>query len=920
MSALPSGTVTFLFTDLEGSTRLWEEHPDAMKDALGRHDEILREAVAGCGGLVVKKTGDGVHAAFGTAPGAIAAAIRAQQALASEDWHEIGGLRVRMGLHTGVAELQDGDYYGTAVNKAARLMSVAHGGQVVVSLATEELVRDVVGDGVELLDLGEHRLRDLSRPERVFQLVVSGLPRKFPPLRSLDVFAGNLPGQLTSFVGRHVEVALVTETLAAARLVTITGLGGVGKTRLALQVAAGVVSRFAEGAWLCELAAAADAETMLQVVGSALGVMPRPEMSLEASLVDFLRPRSVLLVLDNCEHLLGPVAGLAESVGRECLEVHVLATSREALSVPGEHVVELRSLPVPRRGDTAEQISGSEAVELFGERARAARSGFTVEATNAEAVAEICRRLDGIPLALELAASRVGAMSPAEIASHLDERFRLLRGVRHAALERHQTLRATVDWSYSLLDRAERMVFYRLGVFAGPFDAHDARAVVSGAGIEEWDVLDAIAGLVAKSMLVADEDDDGVTRYQMLETMRAYARERLDENAESDTWRRHLAEHYSAFAIAARDGLLGAEELVWRRRLRAELDNVRAAVFWSLDSDAPGDHHFALAIAANLATEVQGDRASGIGSWAARALPVIDEATAGQRAALLGAAALDAFNRGDLDATRELAAQAVRTAVPVDCPCPALPFVGRAAARPDADTIVSEALEHSDAIRQHPWSEALLLGVRGIFRSFGGNSNGARLDAAESLARARRIANPLVLVVALTATGYAWIDDDTTRAREAFEESVALTRAGASDVNFSIALRQLARLRMQDGDSGGALDALHAAVTHDHACGNRPSLVGALAIGCESLATLGHLDDALVLACAVIEGELSALTGLGGVAVSLQALLVKTRAVLDTTTYEAAVAHGEALSYEEVVAYALNAIDTARAELQTDDA
>jgi len=534
VAELPTGTVTFLFTDLEGSTRLWEEFPQAMKDALARHDEILRDAIVAHDGHIVKTTGDGVHAAFADAAGAVDAALDAQIALSRESWTATGPLRVRIGIHTGAAEARDGDYYGTAVNRAARLMSAANGGQTIVSLTTEELLRDVNPGGWELVDLGEHRLRDLQRAERVFQLCGDGLAADFPPLRTLDAYAGNLPAQLTSFIGRDDEVAAISEMLRSSRLVTLTGVGGVGKTRLAIQVAAEMLPEFPDGAWLCELAAANARDTMSDVVASALGVQPRAGMTLEGSIVEFLRTKRLLVVLDNCEHLLDAAADLADRVLRACDDVRILATSREGLAVDGEHVRPVRSL----------QRSSAEL--LFADRACAVAPDFTLDGAHAAAVADVCRRLDGIPLAIELAASRVSSMSPEEIASLLDERFRLLTGGKRTAVERHQTLRAMVDWSYSLLDDTERVVFDRLGVFSGSFDAAAAAAVVAGDGVEPWDVRDALASLCDRSMVVAEPGEAGVTRYSMLETLRAYARERLDERGEPDRWRRRHASHYEA--------------------------------------------------------------------------------------------------------------------------------------------------------------------------------------------------------------------------------------------------------------------------------------------------------------------------------------------------------------------------------------
>ncbi|TMK56888.1 MAG: adenylate/guanylate cyclase domain-containing protein, partial [Actinobacteria bacterium] len=488
MTELPAGTVTFLFTDVEGSTRLWEQYPEAMKTALARHDEILREAITACDGYIVKMTGDGVHAAFSDARAALLAAVNSQRALVSEAWSEPNEVRVRMGLHSGPAETRDGDYYGTAVNKAARLMSIANGGQVLLSLATEELVRDDLPEAHELLELGEHRLRDLSRAERVFQVCGPGLLSDFPALRSLDAPPTNLPRQLTSFVGRDDALADVGKAVSRSQLVTLTGVGGVGKTRLALRVAAELLPQFPDGVRLCELAVCADAATMAQVVAVSIGAVQRAGVTLEESIVEYSRSRNMLLVLDNCEHLLDPVTRLTEHLLQECPRVHVLATSREALGVAGEQAWPVRSLSLPAVASPDGEERG-EAVQLFVERAIAARPSFVLDDENAGPVVEICRRLDGVPLAIELAAARVVAMSPAQMVTLLDERFRLLVGRRRTAVERHQTLRATVEWSYALLDATERAVFDRLGVFPGSFDSDAAVAVATGDGVESWDVL-----------------------------------------------------------------------------------------------------------------------------------------------------------------------------------------------------------------------------------------------------------------------------------------------------------------------------------------------------------------------------------------------------------------------------------------------
>jgi predicted ATPase/class 3 adenylate cyclase len=521
---LPQGTVTFLFTDLEGSTRGWEAHPAEMKDALARHNTIVRGAVESRHGVVFSTMGDGMAAVFASAREAVRAVLAAQAGLGAEDWGEVTGpLAARMGLLTDEGVLGGEHYLNQPLNRCARLMAAAHGGQALVSGATEMLVRDDLPDGYALVDLGEHRLRDLARPVRIFQLTGPGLRREFPPLRTLEAFAGNLPVQLSSFVGRTDELAGLAAAVRGSALVTVTGPGGVGKTRLAVRVAADLLPSFADGAWLCELAAAGDGETMAQAVLAALRVQPRAGLSVAGSIVEFLRTRSaLLLVLDNCEHLLGPAAELAADILRGCPGVRILATSRQALGVGGEQVFGLGplSLPPPDAGMAA--AAASEAVSLFVQRAAAMRGDFALGPANIAAVSEICRHLDGIPLAIELAAARVAALSPAEIAGLLDERFRLLTRGRADAAGRQQTLQATVEWSYALLGEADRRVFDCLGVFPASFDAEAAVAVAGAGGLARWDILDSLTELVGKSMVAAEEGPHQTSRYRLLETMRAY--------------------------------------------------------------------------------------------------------------------------------------------------------------------------------------------------------------------------------------------------------------------------------------------------------------------------------------------------------------------------------------------------------------
>ncbi|HXY95126.1 MAG TPA: adenylate/guanylate cyclase domain-containing protein [Acidimicrobiia bacterium] len=905
---LPTGTVTFLFTDLEGSTRLWEEHPDAMQTVLARHDEILRDAVDAQDGHIVKTTGDGVHAAFADAAHAVEAALTAQRAIGGEAWAGTGALLVRMGVHTGPATARDGDYYGTAVNRAARLMSAAHGGQVLVSLATEEHLRDSGVDGFDIVELGEVRLRDLSRPERVFQLRAPGLVQEFPPLRTLDTFPSNLPTQVTSFVGRERDITGVADALTTARLVTITGVGGVGKTRLAVQVAAEVLPRYPGGAWLCELAAAGDPDTMAQVVATALGITPRSGLTLEESIVESLSGRELLVLLDNCEHLMDAAGRLAEAILHDCPGVSILATSREGLAVPGEQVRPLRSLTAPT-GTSPDDVGASEAAHLFAERAQAVRPEFAVADNNAAAVAEICRRLDGIPLAIELAAARVASMSPVEIAGFLDERFRLLTGGRRTSVERHQTLRATVDWSYSLLDEQARLVFDRLGVFAGNFDNRAAEAVVTGDGIERWDVLDALTSLVAKSMVTVEETDAGVTRYQLLETMRQYAREQLDGAGDGDEWRRRHAAYYADFARELWHGLRGPDELAWRVRFRNELDNIRAAVTWSLDREDDDDSEVALRIIAELGFEVVNDRTVGVGGWALRAVDRARRADPGVRAAVLGAAAAELALSANSQTARPLATEALADDEPVDCRVRGIGTL--------ALSLVETYAGHADEAMQlvgnllvaledggDEWTRTGFQSTLSTWETVAGAADEARSHAELSLRLARASGNPSAIINATWALGYAAQYDDPDLARSSFEESVAIARQGGTGASFGGALGRLAALRARAGDAREAALLLHECITTQHDSGTHASVVGAFGYVFVAFELTGRRDAAAAVAGAMRAKHFGDVEIFSPSELAEQAdSLARIRDTLGDERTDAELARGRALTYEQAVEF-----------------
>jgi predicted ATPase/class 3 adenylate cyclase len=901
---LPTGTVTFLFTDLEGSTRLWEDKPEAMKAALARHDDLLREAVESCGGHVVKTTGDGVLAVFATAHEALNAAVRGQRSLGLEAWTETGPLRVRMGLHTGEAENRSRDYYGAALNRAARLMSAAHAGQIVVSNATEQFVRADLAPELDLIDLGEHRFRDLSRPVRVFQVTAPGLRREFPKLRSLDEFLGNLPRQVTSFIGRGEELKSVVASLDEHRLVTLTGPGGIGKTRLSIQVAAELQPRYADGAWICELAGASDGESLLQLVAATLGVQPRADVSLEGSIVGFLATKQLLLILDNCEHLILAAARLVGAILRDAFDVRILATSREALGVTGERSSALGTLPLPDPTGDYEAIAERAAVRLFTERAAAVREGFVLEPRNAATVAELCCRLDGIPLAIELAAARVVAMSPAEILARLDERFRLLIGGERAGAERHQTLAAAVDWSYSLLETPDRLVFARLGVFVGGFDLAAAEAVVAAEGIERSDVLDAVASLVARSMVVAEEHDDATTRYRMLETLRDYALERLDD---VHPWKRRHAQHYATFAEQAGRDVTSPDEVRWRRRIRSELDNLRAAVSWALARDE-SDAGLAIRIVAALARESYLDRSAGIGAWAERAVSRTSGVAAGLRYAVLAAAAQEALGRDDLKTARSFAVDAVREGFPPDCPAPACGHIALAMVDAycseveEALRLITDAADAMDVAGGDLYCRTSLHTRLALLQTWN-LKPAARAQAEEAVGLARRLGNPSALADALYAFSWAAWSDDPDVALAALDECIALTRAGASDSVFDGALAQAARLRAANDESDAALDLLREAVVHSYQIGYRRAVHFALSCGVEVLLHFGYAEPAAVI------------SGYGPARMTRTTPPRVLRAALDPDAYERAATRGGAMTFDEIVTFTVTQLDQIRGDV-----
>ena len=655
MAPLPTGTVTFLFTDIEGSTTRWERQRQAMQAALARHDAILREAIAAHGGHVFKTVGDAFYAIFAMAPDAVESALAAQQALQTEVWDTaLGVLRVRMALHTGGAEERDGDYFGQPLNRVARLLSAGHGGQILLSLATHELVRDHLLPGAELHDLGEHRLRDLVRPERIFQLRVPGLRHDFPPLRTLDNRPNNLPPQPTPLIGREREVEDVRQRLLRpdTRLFTLTGPGGTGKTRLGLQVAAEVLEDFANGVWFVDLTAIADPSLVSTPIAAALGVQSSGGQSVVESVKAYLREKHLLLVLDNFEQLL-PAAALVSELLTAAPRLKVLVISRVPLHLRGEREFAVPPLQLPNRAPLppVELLSQYEAVRLFIERAQDIHPEWRLTNATALAVAEICYRLDGLPLAIELAAARVKALAPDAILARLSNPLKLLTGGPRDAHSRQQTLRATIDWSYHLLEPEEQVLFQRLGVFAGGCTLEAVEAVCNHGGELQADVLDLLQALVDRSLLRPAEGPGNEPRFIMLETIREYALECLAASEEHAALGRHHATYFLALAEQGQPPLFGRTDR-WLEQLDAERENLRAAVSWA---QASGDHETAAQLAVAL-----------VGFWVdtgvledghrvfETVLPITRELPSRLRAEVLWGAGRIEYNRGDWNYARSL--------------------------------------------------------------------------------------------------------------------------------------------------------------------------------------------------------------------------------------------------------------------------
>ena len=831
MASLPTGTVTFLFTDIEGSTRLLQELGERYAEALAHHHRLLRAAVQEHAGQIIHTQGDSVFAAFSRARDALAAAVAAQRAIGTHQWPENAAVRVRMGLHTGEPLSAEIGYVGVDVHLAARICAAGHGGQILLSQATHGLIVDELPEALFLRNLGEHRLKDLARPQRLFQIVVPDLPSDFPALRSLGARQKNLPIELTSFIGRERELGEVRELLAKNRLVTITGTGGCGKTRLALRVAADLLDEFSDGVWLVELAALTDPSLVVQTTAGVLGVRQPSHVGLLRTLTDFLRSKSVLLVLDNCEHLIASCADMTMALLQSCRHLTIMATSRERLAVKGEVTYEVPplSLPDPIRLPALEDLSQYEAVRLFVERAVSSTPGFAVGQGNAASIARVCHQLDGIPLAIELAAARVRALSVEQIANRLDERFRLLTTGPRMAPPHHRTLQSAMDWSYGLLSTDERTLFSRLSVFAGGFTLDAAEAVCPATGIDAHAVLDLLTQLVFKSLVVTADDDKQV-RYWLLETVRQYSRDKLQEAGETaDTRRRHCT-YFLEFVERGEPALQGPRQAAWLARLEAEHDNLRAALEWCADN-REGEAMLRLSCALWWFWYVRGYHREGR-RWLERALKNAEGASPMLRAKAQSGTAYLATDQGDFAAARAMLEQSLEQSRRLGDKSGAAHAVyglGRVALRqedlPRASTLYEEALAQFRELGLRQSTASLLNGL-GVFVTNQGDFARARSLFQESLAINRDAGNMRGIALSIANLGVlAFREGNFSAARSLVQESLAIDRELGDKRGIASELEELAAIETMCGRSDRAARLFGAAEAVREAIGAPISLI-----------------------------------------------------------------------------------------------
>lgn len=921
-----AGTVTLLFTAIEGSTALWERQPEAMKAAFPRYREILQEAVREGGGRLYKTMGDDFQAAFRTAGRALLAALNAQRALRAEPWPgEIGGLGVAMALHSGIIE-EAGDYAGPLFSRIGSLIQAGHGGQVLLSRAAAELGRQDLPPGASLLDLGEHRLKDLARPEQIYQLAAGDLPAEFPPLKTLDSHPNNLPLNPTTFVGRQREIDAARAMLVRGdiRLLTLTGAGGIGKTRLALEVAARLLGEFEDGVFFVSLAQIGDPGLVVQAIAETLGVREEGGQPLSETLKGYLKDKQMLLVLDNFEHLLDAAPRVSEQL-MAAPRLKMLVTSRAALHLSAEQEFPVLPLDMPDPGQLPplDKLSQYGAVQLFITRARAASHGFEVNNANAPAVAEICYRLDGLPLAIELAAARVRVLSPEAILARLESRLKLLTGGARDLPTRQQTLRGTIEWSYDLLQPGEQALFARLGVFVGGCTLEAVEAVCDPKG--ELDALDGIYSLVDKSLLRRQDQDAGEARFGMLETIREYALEKLAQGGEGAELRRRHFDYYLALSEEAEPQLKGPKQEEWVRRLEEDHGNLRAALERALgEGVTPGDGQQEAEGAVRMAAALyrfwyihsylsEGCRWLDMALQKSRAHPSPSPRRKDAEARALNGMGILTWLEGDLDAAWSHYEESLalwREAADKKGISMALNNLAVLAEEkgdyPGARSLLEESLTLKREMGDRVGMASSLGNLGNVLRELG-NLQEARANMEESLRLERELGNKTNISGRLNDLGLITAKQgDFEEARRLHEESLAIKQALGYRWGVATSYSNLAVISIAQGDYPAARKLLADSVLLRQEIGNRVGIVEVL-------------EDFAWLALEV--GQPRQAARLYGVAEArrrefevplpntdreqYEGLLARVREQLDSDAFKEEWARGEAMTIEQAVDYAL---------------
>ncbi|MEO8302973.1 MAG: tetratricopeptide repeat protein [Betaproteobacteria bacterium] len=914
-TGIRTGIVTFLFTDVEGSTRLWEREP-RMPAALERHDALARAAVEANRGTVVKTLGDGLHAVFADPLDALLASVALQKAIADPSATNGVVLRVRCGMHAGAVEQRDNDYFGSVVNRAQRVMDAGHGGQVLMSRAVATLVEDRLPVGVALRDLGEVRLRNLASPEHVFQVMHRELRLDFPPLRSLEAAPTNLPQQVTSFIGRERELEEIGRLLPQTRLLTLVGTGGIGKTRLLLQLAANLVGRYRDRVWYVDLAPIDDPALVPSALAGVWGLTEVAGAPLLETICEHARSQQTLVLLDNCEHVLIACAGLANALLRAGPEVGILATSREPLRTAGERTYMLPALHLPDPKSDLATFVRADAVRLFVERARLQQPDFAVSPQHLPAVAKICTRLDGIPLALELAAARVGTLSVETIAARLDDRFGLLKRGDRMAMPRQQTLKALIDWSYDLLDATEKSLFARLSVFASGWTLDAAEAVCADGALAQSDVLDVLDRLVQKSLVVVHEAEE---RYGFLETIRDYARNRLTDSGQTEPLRARHHRYFLALAEAAEPSWRGRiDELRWLRSLEAEHANLRAALHWSIEQPGLVANAVRLCGALGHFWRVRGHWREGR-DWCSDALRKDAGASPNdvRAKALLSAAMMNA-RLGETSAAEALAVQALALAREAGN------RVLEASALNSLSTVLSDhgnfgrahrMLEEAVAINRElgnrAW-ESINLGNIGELYADQGDFVAAQAPLEQALALSREIGSESLEAMALSSLGrLAERRGDHGEARAMLTQALAIYRELGSPAEEVEQMRMLAGVCIACGEPASAAHYLYEALATSRDLGFRGSIVKCfddmvgLAIEVAAHERAGHFQGA----CQRLR-EITGVLATPSESESSDRRGSRCRVALGEAAYSAAEAIGRGQSPESVIGNGLAWLET----------